>query len=175
MSSSHTRAATTQRYLLPLLALVILAAMGYGINSIARERRQALVAARGGQVMPFDLDTTTHQFQPMATGGIQQVTAHDPADDEQVRLIRTHLQEEATRFRRGDFTDPATIHGDAMPGRADLRASGGRIEVEYRELPAGAQISYTTDDPALVAAIHRWFEAQLSDHGEHAAPGMRHE
>ena len=36
-----------------------------------------------------------------------------------------------------------------MPGLAELRESAGRLEVEYAELPDGAQISYTTDDSSL--------------------------
>jgi len=125
--------------------------------------------------MPFNLDATMHQFEPTPQGGIQQVTAHDPADTEQIRLIRAHLQHEATKFRSGDFSDPAAIHGPAMPGLAELRAGAERIVVQYRDLPAGGQITYSTDDPALVQAIHRWFDAQLSDHGKHALPGPSHE
>ncbi len=176
MNHSPTRAITFQRYLVPLFALVLLMGIGigYGINTLTRERRLARVAARGTQVMPFNLDTTMHRFEPTVKGGIQQVTAHDPDDTEQIRLIRTHLQDEATKFRGGDFSDPATIHGTTMPGLAELRTGAGQIEVQYRDLPAGGQITYTTDDPALIRAIHRWFDAQLSDHGEHAMPGVSH-
>lgn len=176
MNLNSTRTTTVQRYFLPLVALVLLAAIGvgYGITSLARERRVALVAARGAEVMPFNLDATMHQFEPTAAGGIQQVTAHDPSDTEQIRLIRTHLQHEATRFQRGDFSDPAAIHGATIPGLAELRAGAERIEVQYRDLPAGGQITYSTDDPALIQALHHWFDAQLSDHGKHAMPGLSH-
>ena len=55
-----------------------------------------------------------------------------------------------------------------MPGLAALREGDGQINVVYSELPDGAQIRYTASDPTLVAAIHAWFAAQLSDHGGHA-------
>jgi hypothetical protein len=62
-----------------------------------------------------------------------------------------------------------------MPGLAELRAAPlGRIAMTYRELPAGAEIVYTTADPALVTALHRWFAAQLTDHGHDAVAGDDH-
>jgi hypothetical protein len=123
---------------------------------------------RGAEVMPFDLERTTHIFEEQPDGGLQQVVADDPADAEQIALIRGHLQEEAAKFQRGDFGDPAAIHGEGMPGLAELREGYGKITVAYTELPDGAQIRYTANDPALVSAIHAWFAAQLSDHGGHA-------
>ncbi|MEU4710857.1 hypothetical protein AB0G00_30960 [Nocardia salmonicida] len=127
--------------------------------------RRAEVAERGAAVMPFDLDKTTHSFQPVADGGQQTVTAHNPTDIEQIRLIREHLTSETAKFTAGDFGDPATIHGDRMPGLADLRAGAARITVRYEELPDGARLFYTTNEPPLVSALHQWFEAQSSDHG----------
>jgi hypothetical protein len=133
--------------------------------------RQRQVAERGQDVMPFDLEQTTHRFTPTDTGGVQDVVADQPGDTEQVTLIRTHLQEEAEAFRRGDFGDPAQIHGDDMPGLAELEDGHDDFQVHYEERPDGATLTYTTEDPALVQALHGWFEAQLSDHGSHAESG----
>ena len=176
MNLNSTRIAALQRYILPLLALGLLVGIGvgYGISSLVRARRLAAIAARGAQVMPFNLDTTTHRFTPTAQGGIQKVTADDPGDTEDIRLIRTHLQHEANRFRSGDFSDPEAIHGPTMPGLAELRAGAARITVTYRDLPDGGEISYSSNDPGLVQAIHSWFDAQLSDHGNHAIPDPSH-
>lgn len=133
--------------------------------------RQEAVAERGRTVMPFDLEQTTHHFTPTETGGVQGVVADQPDDAKQISLIRTHLQEEAKAFGRGDFGDPAQIHGDGMPGLAELEDGYERIEVRYRERPDGATLTYTTAEPVLVDALHDWFEAQLSDHGDHAETG----
>ena len=133
--------------------------------------RQAEVAERGSEVMPFDLDATTHTFTDTATGGVQRVTADDPADARQIELIRGHLREERERFSRGDFEDPAAIHGEDMPGVAELAAGYDRITVAYADHPAGAELTYTTDEPELIEAIHTWFERQVMDHGEHAGTG----
>ena len=136
----------------------------------APDDRQAEVAARGAEVMPFDLERTLHVFEPVDDGGIQQVVARDSADYEQIELIRAHLREEAMRFAQGDFSDPARIHGEDMPGLKELSAGAPHLSIRYTEIPAGAQIRYAAADPALVDAVHRWFAAQRSDHGRHAHP-----
>ncbi|MEU4620658.1 hypothetical protein AB0G04_11865 [Actinoplanes sp. NPDC023801] len=130
--------------------------------------RQAEIAARGSSVMPFDLERTTHRFAKADTGGTQTVVADDPRSTDQIALIRQHLTAEVERFRAGDFADPARIHGTEMPGLAELRAHGGRIAITYENTPDGARVTYTTDDDKLRDALHHWFDAQVSDHGEHA-------
>jgi len=133
------------------------------------------VAKRGAEVMPFDLKQTQHVFTKTETGGVQQVVARDPANAEQIGLIRQHLTKISQEFARGDFSDPARIHGEDMPGLAELRsAQPGKLRVEYRELPNGAEIVYSSDDPALIAAVHRWFDAQLAEHSPDAMPGHPH-
>jgi hypothetical protein len=132
------------------------------------QTRQEEVAAKGAKVMPFDLEQTTHVFQKLDDGGLQKVVVKDPANKKQITLIQTHLKEESERFRKGDFSDPAKIHGEDMPGLAQLKAGAAKVDIRYTDLPDGAQIRYTAKDPKLVAALHRWFDAQLSDHGHHA-------
>ena len=132
------------------------------------QMRQAEVAAQGAEVMPFDLDQTTHIFQPLDDGGLQTVVAKDEANAEQISLIQAHLAEEAAKFQAGDFSDPATIHGHDMPGLKALSAGHRELEVQYTALPNGAKIRYRTDSEPLVTAVHDWFAAQRSDHGHHA-------
>ena len=63
-----------------------------------------------------------------------------------------------------------------MPGVAQLAATGpSRIRIEYQQLTDGAQIRYSTDDPGLIEAIHRWFDPQLRDHEDHAVPRRGHD
>jgi len=124
---------------------------------------------RAAQVMPFDLAATTHTFAKSDTGGVEQVVADDAGDTRNIELIRSHLRAEATRFQQGDYSDPASIHGGDMPGLADLRSGAGRITVSYEQIAAGARITYLSADPALVAALHAWFDRQSTDH---SMPGM---
>lgn len=173
MTTPDIRPNTARRTVLLVMVtavLTIIATFGalYGTGALQLHNRQAEVAARGAQVMPFDLEQTTHIFQPLADGGLQQVIVKDPAATGQIDLIRMHLQEEAGKFTRGDFSDPTAIHGHEMPGLAELRAGASDITVVYDTLPNGAQIRYTTDDPTLITALHTWFQAQVSDHGHHA-------
>ena len=159
-------------YLYGLAALAILALVGGGylLGTWGKERRQEEVAERGMQVMPFDLERTTHTFTDLPDGG-REVVISDDGDPEQIALIRSHLEKEARKFASGDFSDPARIHGEEMPGLAELEAGAGRIEFRYEELPNGAAINYRTRDPALVAALHEWFAAQRGDHGGHSEHG----
>jgi hypothetical protein len=147
---------------------VAVATAGESGGSAARE---AEVARRGAAVMPFDLDATTHVFTPTPTGGVQQVVADDPSDAEQVALVREHLRAEVARFRRGDFGDPAAIHGHDMPGLAVLEARAGTLTVEFRGRDDGGEVTFRSGDPVTVDALHDWFGAQLADHGEHAERG----
>lgn len=126
-----------------------------------------MVEQRSKEVMPFDMDRTMHVFDPTPDGGVQSVLVHD-GDPEQIALVRSHLRKEAAAFARGDFADPAAIHGTTMPGLAQLRAGARRVAVSYREVPSGASIRFKTSDPKLIAAVHAWFAAQVKDHGEHA-------
>ena len=130
--------------------------------------RQDDVARRGASVMPFDLERTTHVFEPQDYGGVQTVIADDPADRDQIRLVREHLKAEADAFARGDFGDPANIHGDEMPGLRKLEENYAAIEVTFELTADGARISYRSTDPEVVEALHDWFEAQVNDHGSHA-------
>jgi hypothetical protein len=148
-------------------ALCLLGAAALAADPASDQRLDA-VAHRGAHVMPFDLERTTHVFESTGDGGVQVVRAKDPADAAQVALIRAHLAEIAADFARGDFSAPIAIHGEDMPGVAELRAGAARVRVEYAERPDGARIRYASADPELVDAIHRWFAAQLSDHARHA-------
>lgn len=138
-------------------------------------RRQAAVAARSADVMPFDLSATMHVFSNTPAGGVQRVVAKDAHDAKQVGLVREHLRELRTQFLNGDFSGPSHIHGDTMPGLAALRAAPpGQLDIAYREVEGGAELEYAAQDPQLVDAIHAWFGAQLSDHGHDAMAGHDH-
>ncbi len=129
------------------------------------------VAGRGVHVMPFDLEKTLHIFNKTDSGGIQQVIAKNTGDSGQIGLIRQHLAGIAAHFAQGDFSGPQRIHGNDMPGVKELASAAGRVRFNYQDLPDGGQIDYVTDAPELIAAIHRYFDAQLSDHARHAISG----
>ena len=149
--------AKTATILLPLIASTVFA-----------QTTQEHVHQMAHSVMPFDIEKTVHIFKMTESGGVQRVVARDPSESDQVALIQQHLKHESERFQRGDYSDPATLHGADMPGLRDLRAGASAIEVTYEALPLGAEITFTTADLHLITAIHRWFGAQLSEHGADA-------
>jgi hypothetical protein len=155
--------------------LLGLIAVGAGLGLATRLGQgmdhAAMIEARGAQVMPFDQKKTTHIFRKTDGGGVQSVVVKDPADQRQIELIRSHLREEAEKFRQGNYEDPARIHGMDMPGLKELEAGYTRVAVGYADLPDGGRITYTTAEPALVSALHAWFDRQVMDHGAHAKAG----
>jgi hypothetical protein len=141
----------------------------------ASDARLDEVMQRGSHVMPFALDQTQHVFTKTAQGGVQQVIVKDKTNTKQIQLIRGHLAKIAQEFSHGDFSNPAKIHGQDMPGLAQLRkAQPQQLQISYTDLPDGGQIDYTSAKPELIAALHQFFDAQLSDHARHAMPGHAH-
>jgi hypothetical protein len=132
------------------------------------DTKQEHVHRMSHSVMPFEMSKTIHIFKMTEAGGVMRVLSRDPHDAKQVILIRRHLEQETQRFAHGDYADPARLHGADMPGLAELQANPSAVEVSYRALSDGAQISFETNDLRMLTAIHRWFGAQLSEHGADA-------
>ena len=141
----------------------------HGSNHDAQEGNPNF-AEREQAVMPFDVSATLHIFEDTATGGVQRVIANDPADTGNIALIRSHLKEEAASFAEGNFADPSYLHGEDMAGLSRLEAAGAanQLTVNYRDIENGGEITYSSEEADVVIALHLWFQAQVTDHGEHA-------
>lgn len=139
-----------------------------GCSVALAQTMQEHIHHMGSSVMPFDLAKTTHVFRMTDTGGVQRVIVNDASETGQVKMIRHHLKHEAEAFQHGDYSDPASLHGADMPGLKDLQASSKQIKVSYSDLPNGAEIIFKTANRHLLTAVHRWFGAQLSEHGADA-------
>ncbi len=148
----------------PLIAAFLVIACSIGLAQTKQEH----VHHMGASVMPFDLAKTTHIFRMTVTGGVQRVIIKEPNAMDQLAMIRQHLKYEAEAFQRGEYSDPAALHGADMPGLKELQAGAKQISVSYATLPNGAMITFETSNPELLTAIHRWFGAQLSEHGADA-------
>lgn len=153
------------------IRVALLAAGAYMICWTCRSLAQAPqehVHSSAHTVMPFDISKTVHIFRMTEQGGVQRVVIRDASAKEQVASIQQHLRQEAERFQKGDYSDPEMLHGKDMPGLRDLQTGGSKIGVSYAALSDGAEIVFSTDDRYLLTAIHRWFGAQLSEHGADA-------
>ncbi|KRB93006.1 hypothetical protein [Noviherbaspirillum sp. Root189] len=158
--------------ILVVLAVAIPAATVFAQHATPSHQRQAEVAQRGADVMPFDLAATTHVFSKTKGGGIQRVIAKRLNDKAQIKLVRQHLRDIQQQFKAGDFAGPSHIHGEDMPGLSTLReARPGQISIAYRDIKGGAELQYHAADAKLTTALHQWFDAQLSDHGDDATDG----
>ena len=156
-------------------ALTVLVSLPLMTHAAADAQRQAEVAKLGADVMPFSLQATIHIFTKTAQGGTQRVVAKSATDAPQIKLAREHLRDIQTQFLKGDFSGPSHIHGVEMPGLADLKtAKPGQISIDYKDVEAGAELTFLTSDAKLVSALHQWFDAQLSDHGSDAVAGHMH-
>jgi hypothetical protein len=134
------------------------------------------VQQRRQHIVPFAVDQTLQSFTKTVHGGVQHVIVKSADNAAQIKLVQAHLQKLADDFRKGDFSETERIHGADMLGLAQLKmAETDDIKFEYKPLPDGAQIHYSTEYPQYVQALHEWFDAQVSDHGNAVIPEhMKH-
>jgi hypothetical protein len=135
------------------VAVVAAAALLIAPSAALAATPQEHVHRMSHHVMPFEITKTIHVFKMTVSGGVKRVLVRDPKESDQVALIRQHLQYEAGKFKRGDYSDPAKLHGADMPGLAELQVNPSAVEVSYSELSSGGQISFKTDDLRLLTAI----------------------
>jgi hypothetical protein len=148
-----------------IAAVVLLTLSTFTLAQTVQEH----IHGHGHEVMPFDLAKTIHVFRMTEDGGTQAVVLRSPfSDPDQLHLIQHHLSMEAAQFQTGNVADPAHLHGSDMPGLQEMQSGVSRIKITYRALPNGAEIRFRSSDIRLITAVHRWFGAQLSEHGADA-------
>jgi len=147
-------------------SIAVLVPLGSG--SANAQSQQEHVHHMAHEVMPFDVSKTLHVFMMTESGGVQRVVAKDPNDSQQIALVQQHLSFEAGRFQRGDFSAPEALHGEDMPGLKEMRLNARKIKISYAPRTDGGEIVFETNDPHALTGIHRWFGAQLSEHGADA-------
>jgi hypothetical protein len=123
----------------------------------------AALQLRGLQAMGVDQYTSTHHFDALADGGRIELQ-RDVDDAAGVAQIREHLKEIVRAFESGDFSTPAFVHMQQVPGTAVMAARRGMIRYIFRELPRGGEVRIITTDAAAVEAIHAFLAFQRQDH-----------
>ncbi len=123
----------------------------------------ATLQARGKQAMGVDQYTSTHHFDDMADGGRIELQ-RDVDDPVGVVQIRAHLQEIASAFKGGDFTTPAFVHMQSVPGANIMASKRAMITYTFSALPRGGQLLIVSKDPSAIAAIHEFLAFQRMDH-----------
>jgi hypothetical protein len=123
----------------------------------------AALQARGKVAMGVDQYTSTHHFDPSPDGGRIELQ-RDVDDTAGVAQIRAHLQAIAKAFAAGDFTTPAFVHMQDVPGTSVMAAKRAAITYTYRALPRGGEVRITTKDRDAISAIHEFLAFQRKDH-----------
>jgi hypothetical protein len=164
-----------KNYPLMLIGLLLFSTTGLAVEN-ADPKKVEEVHERVQRVVPYALDRTLQTFTKTVHGGVQHVVVKSADDTQQIKLIQEHLQKLANEYRKGDFSASERVHGADMPGLVQLKkAEIDDIKFEYKALPNGAQIHYSTEYPQYDKALHEWFDAQVSDHGSDVIPEhMKH-
>ncbi len=152
-----------------VLSFIVALGALYAVGSRSKRNRAGNAESSNSETRPFDTRKAKQIFQLLLNGGLQTVVIIDTADQEQIVLIQARLKDQAEKFQKGDFSDSVMIHGNDMPGLAEMQLGVKQITIRYDPLSDGGQISYSTANPELVKSIHRWLMAQLSDQSKNAA------
>jgi hypothetical protein len=151
-------------YSLLLTGLVLFSTSALAVEKVSPEHVDE-VHQRSQQVLPYAIDETTQMFTKTVHGGVQHVIVKSADNTEQIKLVQAHLLKMTNSFSKGDFSQTELIHGADMPGLKLLKmAQPYDIKFEYKALPNGAQIHYSTEYPKYAQALHEWFDAQAKEH-----------
>jgi hypothetical protein len=123
----------------------------------------AALQERGAVGMGVDQYASTHLFDALPDGGRIEFQ-YDSDDPEGVAQIRSHLKEIQVAFQAGDFSTPAFVHDQDVPGTAVMAARHEHIEYRYQDLPRGGELRLVTDDAEALAAIRDFMAFQRADH-----------
>ncbi len=142
------------------------------VKPASHDSAYAAMQARGKQAMGVDQYTSVHKFDSYPDGGRIELQ-RDRDDSAGVAAIRAHIAEIASAFKRGDFSTPAFVHMQMVPGTKTMAAKRSLIAYEVHNLPRGAELRITTTDPEALKAIHEFMAFQRSDHhaAGHVDPG----
>ncbi|MEQ1857646.1 MAG: hypothetical protein ABL963_14395, partial [Longimicrobiales bacterium] len=144
--------------------LVLSAACGPAPQSEpAADADFAALQERGAEGMGVDQYASTHLFDALPDGGRIEYQ-YDSDDAAGIAQIRSHIQEIQVAFEAGDFSTPAFVHDQEVPGTAVMAERREYIEYQYRELPRGGELRLVTQDPQALAAIRDFMAFQRDDH-----------
>lgn len=136
-----------------------------GAAAIQDHQHNAALNARGKQFMGFDQEATTHHFILTKDGGRIEVSAKSADDTKSPGEIRAHLGHIAQSFSFGDFSVPALVHDQKVPGVAKMKAAGAALTYVYEPTGRGAVIRISGSTPVAIAAVHEFLKFQIKDHG----------
>lgn len=130
----------------------------------AQMKKEAELKEHGQMAMGFDQDRATHHFTLTPEGGSIAVTANDASDVTTRDHIRTHLQEIAASFAKGDFEKPLMTHGEQPPGVAEMQHSKADIKYSYEQTDKGGMVHIMPSTDRALKAVHEFLRYQIREH-----------
>jgi hypothetical protein len=124
----------------------------------------ASASAQHSPGMHFDQQAATHHFLLAANGGSIAISANDPADAATISMVRSHLQDIAREFAKGQFDSPMITHGEVPDGVPAMLARKHLIKYSYADRPSGGVVVVSTADAAALKAIHQFMRYQITEH-----------
>jgi hypothetical protein len=131
---------------------------------LAQIKKDAEVKRRGAVAMGFDQDKTSHHFLLTADGGAIEVGVNEPSDSTNRNAIRSHLQEIAVEFARGDFAKPFATHGEVPPGVKAMQQRLRAITFRYEDTVSGGRVLIQTADRKAKNAVQEFLRYQIREH-----------
>ncbi|HET9696976.1 MAG TPA: hypothetical protein VFP40_08940 [Terriglobales bacterium] len=114
--------------------------------------------------MGFSQTETTHHFILTNSGGMIQVTANDPKDEQSISQIQEHLIHIAGMFSKGDFSIPHFVHDQTPPGVTTMKKLKHQIHYTSETLPNGARVKIESKSVQAIEAVHDFLRFQIEDH-----------
>ena len=142
-----------------LLCLLVLPQPGTAGQHCGHEMHAAANKAMG-----FDQTRAFHHFHLRPDGGVIEIHANDPSDDETIRKIAAHLEQISRTFAGGDFTSSKATHGEVPPGVPTLQRMKERVRYRFAASPVGGRMEIAADDAEAIGAIHEFLRYQIREH-----------
>ena len=111
------------------------------------------------------LSASSHQYVAQPDGVDMVMTATSDADIEAITAIQAHMQDEATRFRNGDYADDMAMGNPDLI--AALRAHQDDITVTVVVAGATSTIQFRSQDSATIALLKTWADQMSTHHADH--------
>ena len=112
------------------------------------------------------LSASSHQYVAQSDGVDMVMTAEPATDTATITAIQAHMQDEATRFRVGDYGDDMAMVSDDLI--AALRDHQTDITVTVVVAGATSTIQFRSQNSATVALLKTWADQMSTHHTDHS-------
>ncbi|MEO6213449.1 MAG: hypothetical protein ABIP65_07455 [Vicinamibacterales bacterium] len=147
-----------------LLAISVAVSASHSAVSLQARQHHAALNERGKQFMGFDQNATAHHFILTRAGGRIEVSVRAADDTKSAGEIRAHLGHLARLFTSGDFSGPAVVHDQKVPGVEKMKAAGAALTYTFEETERGGRLHIVGSTPGAIRAVHEFLKFQITDH-----------